>query len=144
MYGLLQAGSLGLNLLDKKLNKEGYFWSKILPDLWKHRDKSCLLLMVLTSNRSRKNILTTPNTWGNVMFWSTWSKMNVWTAVWIGPINATLTCQSIVTIQYLPPSKPQNSPHQQIPLTQYAEVNNSPPTGKDAQTYIQQVNSKFL
>jgi hypothetical protein len=36
MYGLPQAGSLGHDLLEKRLNAEGYFQSKIVPGLWKH------------------------------------------------------------------------------------------------------------
>ena len=34
MYGLPQAGSLGHDLLELRLNKEGYYQSKIVPGLW--------------------------------------------------------------------------------------------------------------
>ena len=40
MYGLPQAGSLGHDLLEKRLNEEGYFQSKIVPGLWKHKTKN--------------------------------------------------------------------------------------------------------
>ncbi|KAL7478587.1 hypothetical protein ACHAW6_004346 [Cyclotella cf. meneghiniana] len=36
MYGLLQAGLLANEMLEKQLNKHGYFHSKITPGLWKH------------------------------------------------------------------------------------------------------------
>ncbi|KAL7483958.1 hypothetical protein ACHAW6_009605 [Cyclotella cf. meneghiniana] len=41
MYGLPQAGLLGHELLESRLNKEGYFQSKIVPGLWKQRQGTC-------------------------------------------------------------------------------------------------------
>ena len=37
MYGLPQAGSLAHELLEQQLNQEGYFQSKTIPGLWKHK-----------------------------------------------------------------------------------------------------------
>ena len=39
MYGQPKAGSLGHDLLDLKLNKEGYNQSNLVPGLWKHKDQ---------------------------------------------------------------------------------------------------------
>ena len=39
MCGLPQARSLGHDLLEQRLNKEGYFQSQIVPALWKHKTK---------------------------------------------------------------------------------------------------------
>lgn len=36
MYGLPQSGLLANELLEKRLNKHGYFQSKYIPGLWKH------------------------------------------------------------------------------------------------------------
>jgi hypothetical protein len=36
MYGLPQAGLLANTLLKKRLNKDGYQQSKLVPGLWKH------------------------------------------------------------------------------------------------------------
>jgi len=36
MYGLPQAGLLANELLEQRLNKYGYFQSKLEPGLWKH------------------------------------------------------------------------------------------------------------
>eukprot|EP00804_Cyclotella_cryptica_P025968 CCRYP_002793-RD/>CCRYP_002793-RD protein AED:0.25 eAED:0.25 QI:0/-1/0/1/-1/1/1/0/824 len=36
-YGLPQAGSLSHDLLEKRLNAEGYFKSLVVPGLWKHK-----------------------------------------------------------------------------------------------------------
>jgi hypothetical protein len=37
MYGLPQSGALANEQLEKRLNAEGYFQSKIVPGFWKHR-----------------------------------------------------------------------------------------------------------
>ncbi|KAL7523922.1 hypothetical protein ACHAXR_000362 [Thalassiosira sp. AJA248-18] len=37
MYGLPQAGLIAQELLEKRLNKEGYFQSEIVPGLWTHK-----------------------------------------------------------------------------------------------------------
>jgi hypothetical protein len=49
MYGLPQAGSLGHDLLETRLNAEGYFQSKLVSGLWKHktRDIKFVLSMIL-------------------------------------------------------------------------------------------------
>ena len=36
MYGLPQSGLLANELLEKRLNKQGYYQSKLVPGLWKH------------------------------------------------------------------------------------------------------------
>jgi hypothetical protein len=47
MYGLPQAGSLGHDLLEQRLNKEGYFQSQIVPALWKHQSKPIQFVLVV-------------------------------------------------------------------------------------------------
>eukprot|EP00804_Cyclotella_cryptica_P004359 CCRYP_017999-RA/>CCRYP_017999-RA protein AED:0.23 eAED:0.24 QI:0/0/0/1/0/0/4/0/900 len=47
MYGLPQAGSLGHDLLEERLNKEGYFQSQIVPGLWKHKTKNIKFVLVV-------------------------------------------------------------------------------------------------
>jgi hypothetical protein len=47
MYGLPQAGSLGHNLLEQRLNKEGYFQSQIVPALWRHESKPIQFVLVV-------------------------------------------------------------------------------------------------
>ena len=39
MYGLPQAGVLANELLEKRLNKHGYYQSKLVPGLWKHETR---------------------------------------------------------------------------------------------------------
>ena len=47
MYGLPQAGSLGHDLLEQRLNKEGYFQSQVVPALWKHKTKPIQFVLVV-------------------------------------------------------------------------------------------------
>jgi hypothetical protein len=47
MYGLPQAGSLGHDLLETRLNKEGYFQSQIVPGFWKHKTKPIQFVLVV-------------------------------------------------------------------------------------------------
>jgi hypothetical protein len=47
MYGLPQAGSLGHNLLDGRLNKEGYFQSQTVSGFWKHTTKPIQFVLVV-------------------------------------------------------------------------------------------------
>ena len=37
MYGLPHAGRLANKLLEKRLNSRGYYQSKLVPGLWKHK-----------------------------------------------------------------------------------------------------------
>ena len=47
MYGLPQAGSLAHDLLEKRLNNEGYYKSKLVPGLWKHKTRNLQFVLVV-------------------------------------------------------------------------------------------------
>ena len=47
MYGLPQAGSLGHDLLEERLNKEGYFQSKTVSGLWSHKTRDIKFVLVV-------------------------------------------------------------------------------------------------
>ena len=47
MYGLPQAGSLGHDLLQERLNKEGYFQSKTVSGLWSHKARDIKFVLVV-------------------------------------------------------------------------------------------------
>ena len=47
MYGLPQAGSLGHDLLEERLNKEGYFQSQLVPGFWKHKTRPIQFVLVV-------------------------------------------------------------------------------------------------
>jgi hypothetical protein len=47
MYGLPQAGLLANKLLEKRLNKHGYFQSKLVPGLWRHKTRPIMFTLVI-------------------------------------------------------------------------------------------------
>ena len=47
MYGLPQAGLLANKLLEKRLNKNGYYQSKLVPGLWKHEKRAIQFTLVV-------------------------------------------------------------------------------------------------
>jgi len=47
VYGLPQAGLLAKELLEQRLNKHGYFQSKLVPGLWKHTTRPILFTLVV-------------------------------------------------------------------------------------------------
>jgi hypothetical protein len=47
MYGLPQAGLLANKLLEQRLNKHGYFQSKLVPGLWKHTTRPISFTLVV-------------------------------------------------------------------------------------------------
>ena len=59
IYSLPQAGSLANELLEQRLNKEGYFQSKIVPRSWKHKTQNLqfvIMVIILELNTSNKRI----------------------------------------------------------------------------------------
>ena len=47
MYGLPQAGLLAQQLLEGRLNDEGYYQSTIVPGLWKHESRPIQFTLVV-------------------------------------------------------------------------------------------------
>ena len=47
MYGLPQAGIIANELLEKRLNKKGYFQSKMVPGLWTHKTRPISFTLVV-------------------------------------------------------------------------------------------------
>lgn len=47
MYGLPQAGLIAQELLAKRLGEHGYFQSKIVPGLWKHKTRPIIFCLVV-------------------------------------------------------------------------------------------------
>ena len=65
MYGLPQAGLLANELLEKRLNKYGYYQSKLVPGLWTHEWRPIQFTLVVDdfgvssmSARSMRNTST--------------------------------------------------------------------------------------
>ena len=47
LYGLPQAGLLANELLEQRLNKHGYFQSKLVPGLWKHTPRPIFFTLII-------------------------------------------------------------------------------------------------
>jgi hypothetical protein len=47
MYGLPQAGANAHDELSERLEKEGYYQSKIVPGLWKHKTRPTLFALII-------------------------------------------------------------------------------------------------
>ena len=47
MYGLPQVGLLAHELLEERLNKHGYFQSKLVPGLWTHKTRPITFTLVV-------------------------------------------------------------------------------------------------
>ena len=47
MYGLPQAGIIANELLEKRLNKHGYFQSQYIPGLWTHESRPIAFTLVV-------------------------------------------------------------------------------------------------
>jgi hypothetical protein len=47
MYRIPQAGLLANELLEKRLNKHGYYQSKLVPGLWKHKTRPIQFTLVV-------------------------------------------------------------------------------------------------
>jgi hypothetical protein len=47
MYGLPQSGIIAQRLLEEPLSKVGYFQSKIISGLWKHKTQSMIFCLVV-------------------------------------------------------------------------------------------------
>lgn len=47
MYGLPQAGVLANELLEKRLNRHGYYQSKLVPGLWKHETRPIVFALTV-------------------------------------------------------------------------------------------------
>ena len=51
MYGLLQAGLLANEILEKRLNKRGYQQIKFVPGLWTHDCRPVQFILVVDNFR---------------------------------------------------------------------------------------------
>ena len=58
MYGLTQAGLIAEKLIEKRLNKHGYWQSKLVPGLWKHNARPLHFTLVVDDFGVKFYILT--------------------------------------------------------------------------------------
>ena len=162
MYGLPQSGSLAHDLLKERLNAEGYFQSKIVAGLWKHITKKIQFVLVVDDfgikyirDEDLHHLIKTLEKYYDVALDKTgqeYVKINLDWDYKGGKVHLSMKPYLDKALKQFgidPPPKSVNSPYPHtIPKygaqTQYAEYDNSPAAGKEAQKHTQQVTGKFL
>ena len=163
MYGLPQSGLLANQLLQKRLNKHGYYQSKLVPGLWKHKWRPIQFTLVVddfgvkyVGEQHAQHLMQVLQHNYDV------------TADWAGKryIGITLDWdyrrrqvhlsmpgyakKALKQFQHPTPAKRQDSPFPHTPINygakkQYAkEASTARPLNKKGKRFIQQVCGKFL
>ena len=163
MYGLPQAGLLANELLEKRLNKNGYHQSKLVPGLWKHEWRPIQFTLVVDDFGVKyvghehaihlKNTLEqhykVTNDWtgkryiGITLDWD-YTRRQVHLSM------PGYVAKALKQFQHDKPAKKQHSPYPCAPIKygakkQYAtQESQSPALDKKGKRFIQQVCGKFL
>ena len=161
-YGLPQAGSLSHDLLEKRLNQEGYFKSLVVPGLWKHKTRNIQFVLVVddfgikyVKRDDLDHLVAVLRRYYDVsvdidgkefvkieLDWD-YKKREVHLSMEPYLQKALRQFDNVV------PTKRQDSPYPHVEpkygaKVQFAEYDTSPVVGKEGQTHIQKVNGKFL
>jgi hypothetical protein len=163
MYGLPQAGLIANELLEKRLNKEGYFQSTLVPGLWTHKTRPISFTLVVddfgvkyTREQDVHHLMGAlkrhyeiTDDWkgekyiGITLDWD-YERRQVHLSM-PGYVKRALQ-----QFNHPTPSKRQNSPYPNVPIkygakTQYATTRvDAPPVSAADKKFIQQVCGKFL
>jgi hypothetical protein len=161
MYGLPQAGSLGHDLLESRLNTEGYYQSQIVPGLWKHKTRNLQFVLVVDDfsikylkeddldhliKSLEKHYDVTVDKEGKEyakieLDWD-YEKREVHLSMIPYLLKALRQFDNVI------PTKFQDSPYPHVEMhygakQQFAEYDTSAPVGKEAQKHVQQVTGEF-
>ena len=162
MYGLPQSGSLANELLEKRLNKEGYHQSKIVPGLWRHATRKLQFVLVVDDfgikylrREDLDHLISTLEKYYKVkvdMDGKEYVKINLDWDYKNGKVHLSMNPyreKALRQFDNLIPSKKQDSPHPHVPpkygnTEQFAEYDTSPEVGPAEAKYVQKVNGKWL
>eukprot|EP00804_Cyclotella_cryptica_P014502 CCRYP_004803-RE/>CCRYP_004803-RE protein AED:0.38 eAED:0.38 QI:0/0/0/1/0/0/2/0/429 len=147
-YGLPQAGSLSHDLLEKRLNAEGYFKSLVVPGLWKHKTRSIQFVLVVDDFGIKYLKQDDLDHLLNVLrryYELDWDYDK-------GEVHLSMEpylWKALRQFDNAIPKKRQDSPYPHVApqyraKAQYAKYDNSPAVGKEGQQHVQKVNGKFL
>ena len=161
MYGLPQAGSLGHDLLEQRLNAEGYFQSQIVPGFWKHETRPIQFVLVVDDfgikyikqedldhlvNSIKKHYDVTVDTEGKeyLKIELDWDYKNRKVHLSMKPYLQ----KALRQFDNLVPTQRRDSPYPHIEpkygaKQQFAEYDTSEPASKEDQTHVQKVTGKF-
>eukprot|EP00956_Cyclotella_meneghiniana_P007050 scaffold9575_cov44-Cyclotella_meneghiniana.AAC.1 len=161
-YGLPQAGSLSHDLLEKRLNKEGYYKSLIAPGLWKHKTRDIQFVLVVddfgikyTKKNDLDHLIKLLKSHYDVsvdLDGKEFVKIELDWDYDKGEVHLSMEPylrKALRQFDNLVPKKRRDSPYPHVESKygakeQFAEYDTSPAVGKEGQTYIQKVNGKFL
>jgi hypothetical protein len=163
MYGLPQAGILVQNLLEKRLNKHGYFQNKAVPGLWTHDSRPISFTLVVDDfgikyigKEHALHLLNILKEHYEIAVDWTGNKFIELTMDWDYPsqkVNISMPgCiqKALTRFGHKRPKRTQNSPHKHVaPIygtwAQYVKPENpSPLLSKAEKTYIQAVTGTLL
>jgi hypothetical protein len=162
MYGLPQSGSLGHDLLEQRLNAEGYFQSRITPGLWKHKTRNIQFVLVVDDfgikyikQQDLDHLINALKKYYDVsvdMEGKEYVKIELDWDYEQGKVHLSMKpylLKALRQFDNLIPTKKHDSPHPHVPTKygakpQFAEYDNSPTVGKDKQKEVQTIAGKFL
>ena len=161
MYGLPQSGSLGHDLLERRLNAEGYFQSKIVPGLWKHEVRPIQFVLVVDDfgikyirnedldhlvQSIKKHYDVTVDREGREYLKTEldWDYKNRKVHLSMKPYLE----KALRQFDNLVPTQRRDSPYPHVEpkygaKQQFADYDTSKRVGKDEQTHVQKVTGKF-
>ena len=163
MYGLPHAGLIAQELLEKRLNKHGYYQDQYIPGLWAHETRNISFTLVVddfgvkyTSKADVRHLLGVLTEHYTVSKdWSGGKYIGL-TLDWDyagGQVHLSMpgyVAQALVEFGHEPPASRQDSPHPHTPpkygaTKQYAEApDESPLLDAEGKKFIQRVCGKFL
>ena len=161
MYGLPQAGSLGQDQLEQRLNQEGYFQSQTVPGLWKHNKKPIQFVLVVDdfgikyiNKADLDHLIRTLEKYYDVAvdldgkefvkIELDWDYENKQVHLSMAPYLQ----KALRQFDNVVPTKRHDSPYPHVEpkygkKQQYADYDTSAPVGKDEQKHVQKVTGKF-
>ncbi|KAL7479922.1 hypothetical protein ACHAW6_005639 [Cyclotella cf. meneghiniana] len=161
MYGLPQAGANSHDELQEKLNREGYFQSKIVPGLWRHNVRPTIFTLIVDdfgikflSENDLDHLIGVLQKYYKVkvdMKGREYLKIELDWDYDNGQVHLSMQPylkKALTQFGIEKPTKLQNSPYQHIPpkygaKRQLAEEDTSEEATKDEQTHVQKVTGKF-
>ena len=163
MYGLPQAGIIAQELLEKRLGEHGYYQSKIIHVLWKHKSRPIYFCLVVNdfavkyvNREDADHLIATIRKYYPMTVDEDATKYIGLTIQWDYTNQKAhihmpgYLDKAFVRFNHEPPMKIQNSPYPHVPpnygaKTQYAvEEIESPPLSKEDTTYVQAVTGTLL
>jgi hypothetical protein len=161
MYGLPQAGSLGQEQLEQRLNQAGYYQSQTVPGLWKHKSKPIQFVLVVDDfgikyvrQDDLNHLISTLEKYYEVAVDLNGKEFVKIELDWdydnkrVHLSMASYLQKALRQFDNIVPTKRHDSPYPHIKpkygaKQQYAEYDTSAPVGKDKQKHVQQVTGKF-